>query len=96
MEAFRDVIQSFPDDSFDLVVVDCHRGSTRIECAAAAKEKVKPGAILLFDDTEDPNHAQAFSILRDWSVRRFVGVKSRPLMAVETAIFTRPTRMPSP
>ena len=43
-----------PDASLDLVVVD---GRARVECARRAMPKVKPGGLLLLDDTSRERYA---------------------------------------
>lgn len=43
------VIEDYPDDAFDLVLVD---GVWRAECANTAIQKVRPGGYLVLDDAE--------------------------------------------
>lgn len=61
-------IDSYPDDSFDLVAVD---GRERLGCLIHAETKVKPGGWLLLDDTHRPRYAEAFDLLAGWQLNRF-------------------------
>lgn len=88
------VVAEQPDRSFDLVVVDPSEQEdvTRVGCVERARAKVKPGGVLVLDDSDRPEYARAFELLREWSVERLVGVKPVPLVAVETSIFRRPSQ----
>jgi len=77
-------IDDFPNDFFDLVIVDS--AESRIECAIAAVSKIKKGGYLLFDDTDKLEY-QNIEFLKSWNVMRFVGMKPTPLTCVETSIF---------
>ncbi len=69
--SFRDyvaAIREFPDDYFDLVLID---GRARVDCLEISVSKIKPGGAILFDNAERPRYAQAVemtreSALRDW------------------------------
>ena len=82
----------FPASSFDLVVVDGNEqpGATRVDCAAVARSLIRPGGFLVLDDSDIREYQPAFEMLQGWPRQRFVGMKHRPLMAVETTIFRRP------
>ena len=84
---FADTVRAEPDGAFDLVVVD---GAERMACLAAAKQKVKDGGYLVLDDSDWPEHHVADDVLAGWEVRRFVGVKPFPLLAVETTVYRKP------
>ena len=89
---FTAVASEFPACSFDLVVVDSNEqpGATRTDCAAVARGLIKPGGFLVVDDSDIREYQPLFEMFRGWELERFVGVKHRPLMAVETAILRRP------
>jgi hypothetical protein len=53
-------------------------------------KKVKPGGLLLLDDSDRPGYAAAYELLAGWKERRFVGVKDEWPEACETTIFRRP------
>ncbi len=93
IDALPDRIAELPDGEFDLVVVDQHEtpNTSRIDVAKASRAKLRPGGLLLIDDSDRAHIrlgvAEAFS---EWRMHRFVGVKPNPLMAVETAVLVRP------
>jgi SAM-dependent methyltransferase len=92
VEDFPREVAALPDGGFDLVVVDFLEAPqvTRIDCLRPAREKVKPGGLLLLDDSDRPGYAEADELLAGWPCRRFVGVKDEWPEACETSIFTRP------
>ncbi len=92
LDVFPREVELFPDDSFDVVVVDHHERDdvTRVDCLRAARTKVKPGGVLVLDDSDRPEYAEAAGLLRGWTERRFVGAKPKPLTAIATSLFVRP------
>ena len=92
MERFVPELESLPDASFDLVVIDFLEapGAQRPDAVRAAMPKVRPGGYLLLDDSDRPAYAGVFELLSGWRLKRFVGVKDGWPQAVETAIFRRP------
>lgn len=79
-------IRAFPDCSFDVVVVD---GRERARCLLSALEKVKPGGLLILDDSDRVRYADAMDQV-DWPRRDFVGfAPAKPTLAY-TTVFTRP------
>lgn len=85
------------DGTFDLVVVDgddanLSQDENRIACVRAASRKVKPGGILLLDNSDRPQYAPADVVLRGWRRTRVSGFPSAPFTAVETALYWRPTQ----
>jgi SAM-dependent methyltransferase len=92
VEDFPAEVAALPDRSFDLVVVDFLEAPavTRIDALRPAMEKVKPGGLLLLDDSDRPGYAEAFDLLQGWRFRRFSGVKDEWPEACETGIFRRP------
>ena len=89
---FPGEVSTISDGAFDLVVVDFLEAPdvTRIDAIRPAREKVRPGGLLLLDDSDRPGYAEAFELLAGWGFRRFVGVKDGWPEACETGIFTRP------
>jgi predicted O-methyltransferase YrrM len=85
-------VAELPDSDFDLVVVDFLEAPavTRIDVLKPAMNKVKPGRLLLLDDSDRPGYAQAFDLLHAWRFHKFVGVKDEWPEACETGIFHRP------
>lgn len=83
-------IDEFPDDSFDLVVID---GIARCECAKRARTKVKPGGLVVLDDSNwEHLFAPVFDAFAGWETTRIRGFK-RPLDVdvSETTFFRRPS-----
>ncbi len=85
--AYVNYIHSFPNCSFDLVSVD---GRSRVNCVAAARDKVKPGGYLVLDDSERPDYAPAFSLLSDWKRISFSGCGPYSHSFWETTFFRKP------
>ena len=92
VEALPDQVAALHDESFDLVVVDFLEAPavSRIDALKPAMRKVRPGGLLLLDDSDRPGYAQAYELLAGWKERRFVGVKDEWPEACETSIFRRP------
>lgn len=85
-----------PDEAFDLVVVDgCETGLSpdegRVGCVRAAVPKVRPGGILLLDNSDWPRYAPVDAILESWRCVRFRGFTTGPLTPIETTLYWRPT-----
>jgi len=79
-------IREWPDESFDLVAID---GAARLECAMAAKPKVRLGGFILVDDFHGPRPAKLREILPGWE--RTVSHDLKPAEVTgTTALFTRP------
>ena len=85
-------VDSMPDETFDLVFVDFLEAAEadRIDAVRAARSKVRPGGLLVLDDSDRPGYAEAYELLEGWRERRFTGVKDEYPQVCETAIFRRP------
>ena len=92
VDGFAAEVEALPNASFDLVVVDFLEAPTvtRMDVLRPAMNKVRPGGLLLLDDSDRPGYAAAFELLGDWRFRKFVGVKDGWPEACETGIFRRP------
>ncbi len=92
IEELLGCVAELPDDAFDLVVMDFLEAPTvsRVDVLKPAMKKVKPGGLLLLDDSDRPGYAGAFQLLDGWRFRKFVGVKDEWPEACETSIFARP------
>jgi LPS sulfotransferase NodH len=80
-------IDDYPDGYFDVVVVD---GRERVRCFERAVPKVRPGGLLLLDDTERSRYAPAFEIaagIRHVTVR---GLKPGSSKAAQTTVWFPP------
>jgi hypothetical protein len=56
-------ILQYPDESFDVVLVD---GRARVECALNALNKIKPGGFLILDNSEWEKYRPIFRVVIDW------------------------------
>jgi predicted O-methyltransferase YrrM len=92
IEELPRAVAALPDERFDLVVVDFLEAPavTRIDVLKPAMRKVRPGGLLLLDDSDRPGYRDAFEMLSGWRFRKFVGVKDEWPEACETGIFRRP------
>ena len=80
-------IDSYPDRSFDLVIVD---GRARVESISRAKTKVKQGGHLLLDDSDRPRYSAAIAAMSAWPVKTITGLKPGSPIPATTTIWTRP------
>ncbi|WP_238550124.1 class I SAM-dependent methyltransferase [Desulfocurvibacter africanus] len=79
--AYCDTILDYPSESFDFVSVD---GRARIECAINALGRLKPGGVLILDNSERSKYKPLFVVLAAWPRFSFAnGVW-------ETTIFRKP------
>lgn len=80
-------IDEFVDDSFDIVIVD---GRYRPECLQQGAPKVKPGGLLILDDTDQRQLRRLRkSSLPTWQKASFAGFKASKDVR-ETTFFRRP------
>jgi predicted O-methyltransferase YrrM len=93
VEDFPGEVARLADTAFDLVVVDFLESPkvTRVDCLRPAMKRVKPGGLLLLDDSDRPAYSEADELLAGWRARRFVGVKDDWPEVCETTIFRRPS-----
>jgi hypothetical protein len=79
--AYCDTILSYPSECFDFISVD---GRARIECAINALDRLKPGGVLILDNSERSKYKALFVVLTAWPRLSFAnGVW-------ETTIFRKP------
>jgi hypothetical protein len=84
--AYVGAIDDYPDDYFDLVVVD---GRERARCVAASLGKVRPGGMLVVDDVDRQRYARALEAV-DWPREDVIGfAPAKPSLSYST-LFTRP------
>ena len=82
-------IDRFPDEHFDIVLID---GRRRLDCLSRAVAKVRPGGRLILDDSEREKYAHAGSLLVGWPRQDFSGLVPCKDRAGQTSVFTRPPR----
>jgi Methyltransferase domain len=84
---YVDAVNDYPDGCFDVVVVD---GLCRKECARLAAVKVKPGGIVVVDDTNWDFLSECLKPFQGWETRRICGFKYMAAEVAETSFFRRP------
>lgn len=67
---YAEAIDPYPDDSFDLVVVD---GRARPGCMKHALTKVRPGAYLLLDNSDRESYEPGKQLVSTWLSREYYG-----------------------
>jgi len=93
LQSFHDhAAKHFAPGSMDVAVVDCMEPfpGYRLECLRVARDLVRPGGLLVLDNSDRPEYAGADTILAGWPMQRYVGFPRFPLHALETTIYTRP------
>src|ERR1019366_2688084 len=88
------------DSTFDLVVVDGPDADEcgcvlppeldRTGCICASVTKVRPGGVLVLDNSDLPRYRQADSTLAGWRCVRISGFTTSPLTPMETSFYWRP------
>ena len=87
--SYAQAINAFPDQYFDLVVVD---GRARPSCILHARGKVKPGGILLLDQSERPYYlAKSLTLLEPayWQRTQYMAPLPYSLHFTEATLFTK-------
>lgn len=77
-----------PDAAFDLAIID---GRVRVACGLAAMGKVKPGGLLLLDDSHRERYRPLIEALDGWSRQDYRGLKPGGGVVHQTSVWTRPT-----
>lgn len=73
---YVEVVTRYPDQYFDLVVVD---GFSRNASLEQAKSKVRPGGVIFLDDAQRESYDLGLSLLKDWESLRTTGIRPRSL-----------------
>ncbi|MFC8732589.1 class I SAM-dependent methyltransferase [Luteimicrobium sp. NPDC057192] len=80
-------VESFPDDSLDVVLVD---GRSRVRCALAAMPKVRPGGFLVLDDSQRKYYGPAHEALAPWPHETLQGMAPYKFDFGVTTFWRRP------
>lgn len=72
-DRYYQVILDLPPDSLDVVIID---GLLRDECAQVAAGQVKPGGLVVLDDTNVDYYAAAGAAFAGWDAVTFTGPKA--------------------
>lgn len=82
-------IDGFPNDFFDIVLVD---GRVRNSCIKHAYQKVKVGGLLVLDNSDRPHYlAQTAHLLTGFEAKVFGGVTPTSPLYSQTTVFIRHT-----
>jgi len=87
-ETYVRSIDRFPNDTLDFVLVD---GRSRAACVVHAARKVRPGGLLVLDDSDRPRYQHAMSVLKSWQRRDFWGIRPFSLERSHTTCWRRPS-----
>jgi hypothetical protein len=85
-EAYAKTIDDFPDENFDVVVVD---GRARPSCILHSVKKIKKGGYLVVDNSERKYYLSGFDF-KNWKVRHFFGPLPYDHNFTKTSIFQKP------
>jgi predicted O-methyltransferase YrrM len=80
-------INAYPDDHFDIIVVD---GRQRVRCFEQARFKVKPGGLLILDNSDRDRYAETHGLVARWPFRKYRGITPTEPVATQTTVWRRP------
>lgn len=83
-ESYVKSIDDFPDNSFDLVLID---GRARVPCIRHALGKVKRGGAIMLDNSDRPAYVQAHTILGNLPHIHFPGLTPWNLKVSRTTVW---------
>jgi predicted O-methyltransferase YrrM len=81
------MIDAFPTESFDLVLID---GRERVQCVEHALPRLKDGGWVVLDDSDRERYAPACDLLRDWDCREFHGLSPGKAELGHTTAWRKP------
>jgi len=84
-------IDSYPDESFDLVLVD---GRARSFCVQHAIQKIRPKGFLLLDDSERLRYTGGIELLKNWARKDFRGPQPYVRNFYQTTVWQKPALPP--
>ena len=86
-ESYVKAIDSYPDQSFDLVLVD---GRARMACVKRALAKIKPGGALMLDNSARPAYAQATGLMGGITQLDLAGITPWNIEVSQTSVWQFP------
>jgi predicted O-methyltransferase YrrM len=86
-ESYVKSIDRRPDRSLDLVLVD---GRARLACVRRAVPKVKPGGVIMLDNSDRPSYAEAADLLSGFERLDLAGLTPWNMEASQTSIWRLP------
>lgn len=84
---YANYILEFPDDYFDLIVID---GRVRPYCLKNSLPKLKSGGYLLFDNSDRKHYQEELEKIRNWQVLKSYGPTIGDLSFNQTSIYRKP------
>jgi hypothetical protein len=88
LAAYIGAIDEEADDSLDLVIVDGLYGRT--SCVLAARAKVKPGGMLMLDDTEQAQFGGMAASFQGWEAHQLHGLKTGGARLEQSTVWIKP------
>lgn len=84
---YANVVLDFPDEYFDLIIID---GRVRPQCLINAKQKLKSGGYLLFDNADRSHYQNELDKIKDWKILESYGPTIFDLSFNQTNIYQKP------
>lgn len=85
---FDGYVAAVGEGPYDLVIVD---GRCRVACVEASYPRVRPGGLLLLDDSDRPKYARAHEVLAGWAAEHVRGLKRGSREVCQTSLWRRPS-----
>ncbi|RNI17253.1 class I SAM-dependent methyltransferase [Flexivirga caeni] len=82
---YVNALSNFSDSYFDVIVVD---GRERVRCFESAIPKLKPGGLLILDNSDRPRYASVFD-LTEWSYVTYCGLTPTQTLLGQSTIWTK-------
>jgi predicted O-methyltransferase YrrM len=86
-EAYVRAVEDVPGESLDIVVID---GRSRSAALEASRDKVRPGGLLVLDDSDRERYQPAQQKLAGWRHHRFHGIKPFVVKPAVTSVWEKP------
>ncbi|MGZ5029639.1 MAG: O-methyltransferase [Methylobacter sp.] len=76
----HDICSTFADANFDLILIDHEdfdEGRMRLACLQECRRLVKPGGILMLDNTDRSKFAPAYGMMQDWPAESATQIQTK-------------------
>lgn len=81
-------VDNFPENTFDIVLIDCADEYTRRNnCVRATHSKIKKGGWMILDNSDHPSKWLGVDLMSDYSRLRFTGYAPMCLMVTQTSFW---------
>ncbi|MFF4687401.1 hypothetical protein [Streptomyces sp. NPDC001307] len=84
--SYASQIDEFPEEHFDIVLID---GRARPSCIRHATSRLKPGGMLVVDNSDRPNYRRALAEVKGYSRMSFRGAVPQLIGWSQTDIFVK-------